>query len=62
MASKQDEVTNYEGIPCQSVADALRFCKGRVMKERLADALRVAVHEGLVDEAVETILQEELGL
>jgi predicted transcriptional regulator of viral defense system len=61
-ANRQDEVTSYEGIPCQSVADALRFCKDRVMKERLADALRVAVHEGLVDEAIEAPLREELDL
>ena len=32
------------------------------MKERLADALRVAVREGLVDEAMEAPLREELDL
>jgi predicted transcriptional regulator of viral defense system len=61
-AGKHDEVTGYEGIPSQSVADALRFCKGLVIKERLADALRIAVHEGLVDETAGPSLQKELGL
>jgi predicted transcriptional regulator of viral defense system len=61
-ADAAEEITSYEGIPSQSVADALRFCKGRVMKERLADAVRSAVYEGLIDEAAEASLREELSL
>ena len=54
--------TNYEGIPSQSVADALRVCKGAIMKERLATAVEDAVREGLLTEADETALRKELGL
>lgn len=61
-ANKNDEVTNYEGIQSQSVASALLFCKDRVMKERLADAVREAAYEGLIDEAAEKTLRKELGL
>ena len=61
-ADSADEVTSYEGIQSQSVADALLLCKGRVMKERLADAVRAAVYEGLIDEATEASLREELSL
>jgi len=52
---------NYEGIPSQSVGDALRFCKGSVMKERLIDAIYAAAYKGLIDEATETALREEFG-
>lgn len=61
-AKNTDEVTNYEGIPSQSVADAIRFCKGRVMKERLADAIKKASYEGLINEKNKTRLQEEFRL
>lgn len=57
-----EEVSSYEGIPSQSVADALHFCKNRIMKERLSDAVKTAVYEGLVDENEEALLREELGL
>lgn len=61
-ANSSDAITTYEGIPSQSVADALRLCKNRIMKERLADAVKTAVNEGLVDEREEVLLREELGL
>jgi predicted transcriptional regulator of viral defense system len=54
--------TNYEGIPSQSVADALRACKGTIMKERLAAAAEDALREGLLTEIEETALRKELGL
>jgi predicted transcriptional regulator of viral defense system len=60
-ASDREEIVSYEGIPSQSVADALRHCQGRVMTERLTEAIRVAAYEGLIDEATEAFLREELG-
>lgn len=61
-AKSTDEVTNYEGISSQSVADAIRFCKGRVMQDRLADALNKAASAGLLTEKSKAGLQKELGL
>jgi len=58
---KMEIPTNYEGIPSQSVADALRFSKRSVMKERLADAVRDAAREGLIDEATEVTLRKEFS-
>ena len=52
--------TCYEDIPSQSVADALRFCRSSVMKERLVQALQDATREGLVDEETEKALMKEL--
>jgi len=60
-ADSNDVIVIYEGIPCQSVCDALRYCRGRVMKDRLDDAVRKAVQEGLIDETEETSLREELN-
>jgi len=39
----------FEGIACQTVADAIRTCKGSVMRERLVDAIDDAERQGLVD-------------
>ncbi len=39
----------FEGVPSQSVADAIRACRGSVMKERLVDAIDQAEREGLLD-------------
>ncbi len=38
----------FEGIACQNLADAIRTCRGTVMKERLADAIEQAERQGLV--------------
>lgn len=38
----------FEGIPCQTVADAIRACRGTVMHERLVDAIDEAERRGLV--------------
>ncbi|WP_080799250.1 type IV toxin-antitoxin system AbiEi family antitoxin domain-containing protein [Arabiibacter massiliensis] len=57
-----DGVTSYEGIPSQSVAEALRFCRGRVMKERLVDAVHDALRAGLISEEEKRSLEEELEL
>ena len=39
---------SFEGIACQPVADAIRTCRGTVMKERLLDAIDQAARQGLV--------------
>jgi hypothetical protein len=57
-----DEVLTYEGIPCQSVAGALRFCRNHLMRHRLKDAVRTAIHQGLIDEATGRSLRKELNL
>ena len=62
VAGSKDIITYYEGIPCQSVADALRFCQGRVMRDRLAGAVQKAAQEGLIDEATGAALRGEFGL
>ena len=59
-ADKSETPTNYEGIPSQSVADAIRFCKRSVMKERLIDAVHVAAREGLIRQKDEIALRKEL--
>ena len=44
-------VVNYEGIPSQSVAEALLDCRGRIMNERLKGATENARREGLLTSA-----------
>lgn len=51
----------YEGIPSQSVADALIACKGRVMPERLLEAAREAKERGLVRDSEYKELRKELA-
>ncbi|WP_283170442.1 type IV toxin-antitoxin system AbiEi family antitoxin domain-containing protein [Curtanaerobium respiraculi] len=48
------EAVSYEGIPSQSIPDAIRACRGRVMPDRLEQAVCDARREGL-------ITQEEAG-
>ena len=58
----EDEIpTNYEGIPSQSVADALLFCTRSVMRDRLIRAAQDAEREGLIDKATESALRESLA-
>lgn len=61
-ARSSDEVVDYEGILSQSVEDALRFCRGRVMRERLAEAVQNALEAGLIDDAAGVSLKRDLGL
>ena len=58
-AGKEEIPTNYEGIPSQSVADALRYCRRSVMKERLVSAVHEAAREGLINKMAETALLKE---
>jgi len=43
--------TEYEGIPSQSVFEAILVCRSTVMKDRLLDAVREAERQGLISEA-----------
>lgn len=53
--------TAYEGIPSQSVADAIRACRRTVMPERLMDAVEDARDKGLLKEREAADLRRELG-
>ena len=49
--SKKDiNRVNYEGIPSQSVYNAIITCKGTVMAERLLEAINEAERQGLISE------------
>ena len=49
------DVTEYEGIPSQTVGAAIRACMGKIMPDRLHEAIREARRQGLLkkDEAEE---------
>lgn len=49
-----------DGIPTQTVADAIRTCRGAVMAERLLDAVSDAERQGLVTRREAEKLREEL--
>jgi predicted transcriptional regulator of viral defense system len=61
-AKGENDITCYEGIPSQSVADAIRVSRKYVMKERLTEAIRVAVSEGLIDDKTAESLRTETCL
>ena len=44
----EDEQTIYEGIPAETVTNALLDCRDTVMPERLQDAAKQAIANGLV--------------
>lgn len=54
-------VTAYEGIPSQSVQDAILACKGKLMGERLRQAVGNAQRDGLITKAQHDELMEELS-
>ena len=54
------EAVSDMGIPSQSVADAIRTCKGRIMPERLSNAVEDARNNGLLTAAEYNELKEEL--
>lgn len=55
-----DKTTVYDGICCMTVADAIRYCKGKVMPERLLEALRDGVTEGLLTKREQVAISKEL--
>jgi hypothetical protein len=56
----ESDMKVYDGIPSQSVAAAIRSCKGKLMTERLRDATRNARREGLIRKGEEEDLLKEL--
>lgn len=52
---------SYDGIPGQRVADAIRACAGRIMPERLHDAMEKGRELGYVTPSEERGLIGELG-
>jgi hypothetical protein len=49
----------FDGIPCQALADAIRECRGTVMDERLAEAAREATRKGLLTLSEASQLERE---
>jgi len=47
---KIENITNYEGIPSQSVYEAILACKKTVMVERLGEAISEAERQGLISD------------
>lgn len=54
-------VTSYEGIPSQSLAEAILECRGIVMGERLKSAVEDARREGLITKDEFEHLRKELS-
>ncbi len=54
-----DALTEYEGIPCTTVAQALVDCQGLVMADRLAEATKRARAEGLLTTREMRLLRAE---
>ena len=51
----------FEGIACQTVADAIRTCRGTVMRERLVDAIDEAERQGLISRKERLQLKREFS-
>lgn len=58
--AKGKTTTQYEGIPSQSIAEAILDCRGSVMQERLRSAADEARDRGLITKAEYERLKEEL--
>lgn len=52
----------FNGIRCQPLADAFRHCKGKVMSQRLAQAVREAEQRGLLGFTEAEALKKEFPL
>jgi predicted transcriptional regulator of viral defense system len=59
MGNPLDE-TEYEGIPSQSVFQAIQVSRGMVMTDRLIDATNEAEKQGLISKVDASILRKEL--
>lgn len=55
-------VTEYEGIPCQPVADAILECRGKVEQKRLVQATHKAMQQVLLTMKNWGRVQKELSL
>ncbi|MDO4808240.1 MAG: type IV toxin-antitoxin system AbiEi family antitoxin domain-containing protein [Coriobacteriales bacterium] len=60
-AGGQGPLDSYDGVPGQRVADAIRACAGRIMPERLRDAMVKGRKLGYVTAREERRLMEEMG-
>lgn len=59
LVKADDEVAHYEGIPSQSVHDAIRACRRTMMPERLGSAVREAERQGYItDEQARELFKE----
>jgi hypothetical protein len=58
-----EQLTMYECIPSQSVAEAIRSCKGTMMPERLLAAVKEAQRQGFIrkEEAVQLMKEIRSG-
>jgi len=57
---KEYNKVQYEGIPSQSVFEALLVCKYVVMKERLIEAINEAERQGLIQKKEAKLVKREL--
>lgn len=55
------DTTRYEGIPSQTLAEAILDCRGRILAERLRDAAEDARQRGLITKAEYQLLKQELS-
>ena len=55
------DTTHYEGIPSQTVTEAILDCRGRVLAERLRDAADAARESGLITKSEHQRLKKELS-
>jgi predicted transcriptional regulator of viral defense system len=55
-----ERIVRYEGIPSQSVADAIRTCRATMMSDRLLGAVQEARRQGLINEIEATRLSKEI--
>lgn len=58
---KGKSVTQYEGIPSQTIAEAILDCRGNVMQERLQGAAEEARERGLITKAEYDHVKEGLA-
>ena len=56
----EDRITYYEGIPAQSVFDAIIVCRTSIMGERLENAVSEAYRQGLINEIEATTARKEI--
>lgn len=56
----REDVSSIEGIPSQTIAAAIRSCKGTIMEDRLANAVRRANELGYITPSEKTTLLKDL--
>jgi len=61
LRKEKERLIRYEGIPSQSIVDAIRACRKTMMTDRLEDAARNARRNGLITRIEEMTLLKELS-